>query len=120
MLPKGQALSWTDVQAFQGMWEDQKSHPSYYRTALNQKQYAVEHIWGHPQWEIQAHVEQKAWLTPGQPLGADVLHYLWRATFRNELQGIHLGKQNHVGLHLLTYHTQALDEPAGGMLTTWR
>lgn len=49
--------------------------------------------------------------TPGQPLGADIPPHLQRATFRNGLQGIHLGKQHHVGLHLLTHHPHAPAEP---------
>lgn len=47
--------------------------------------------------------EESVCPTTGQPLGADIPPHLQRATIRNGLQGIHLGKQHHVGLHLLTY-----------------
>lgn len=49
--------------------------------------------------------------TLGQPLGADTLPQLQRAASRNGLQGIHLGKQHHMGLHLLTHHPHAPAEP---------
>lgn len=57
--------------------------------------------------------EESACPTSGQPLGADILPHLQRAAFRNGLQGIHLGRQHHVELHLLSC------PPAGRIPSTW-
>lgn len=108
----GQVLSWTHVEAFQYLWEDQKAQTSPFQLKSSPEPEAVEDT-GATHGRKWKHVWSWKRVCPalGQPLGADILLHLQRAAFRNGLQGIHLGKQKSVGLHLLTYHPHALAEP---------
>lgn len=95
------------------MWEDQKHNLtlSIKKRPWTSSSELLKTLWPPTVGKGSMCVAKTMCATPGQPLGADIPPYLQRAAFRNRLQGIHLSKQHHTGLHLLTYHPRAPDEP---------